>query len=109
MSEEYQFNRAYGLRIKLELELNSKTDVLGDYRKWLDDNGINSETDGFPSEEAYIRVDDYIKELLDKNKKTKKHRCNCKSMSKLAKYGASGLSSLKRWKPCPIHHNNPLT
>lgn len=66
MTEEYQFNKADRLRLRLIKELNGKSDVLGDFRKWLDRNGIKAEnSDGFPSEEAYLNVDIYIKEKLN--------------------------------------------
>ena len=65
MTEEYQFNRADRLRKRLELELNTKADVLSNFRKWLDTNNIKAEnSDGFPSEEAYLNVDNYIKENI---------------------------------------------
>lgn len=63
MNEEYQFDRADRLRLRLINELKTNDDVLGNFRKWLEINGINPETDGFPSEEAYLNVDNYIKEL----------------------------------------------
>ena len=65
MREEYQFNRAERLRLRLIKELKTNSDVLGNFRKWLDKNGIPAENnDGFPSEEAYLNVDNYIKENI---------------------------------------------
>lgn len=52
----YRFDKAMQLARKLELMLGTPrkgSDWLGEYRKWLDVNGIPVESDGYPSTEAH--------------------------------------------------------
>ena len=53
IAETNEFKKADILRIRLEKELGNKIDVLSKYRWWLDISKINSENNGYPSEEAY--------------------------------------------------------
>lgn len=54
--QSYAMNmgRAEALERKFHKELHGHDiDWLSEYREWLDENGIPSETDGWPSEQAY--------------------------------------------------------
>lgn len=57
MTNLIKLNRADGLRVRLEelttQALLARLDMLSKYRRWLDQEGIPSEVEGWPSEEAY--------------------------------------------------------
>jgi len=51
-----KLDRAEALEARLLEETgtrNRAVDILGEYRLWLDTNGIPADADGWPSEEAY--------------------------------------------------------
>jgi len=54
--------RVNELKLRLEKEIGSKSDVLSLYREWLDLSNIKSEEEGMPSEEAY--KDENIKRFI---------------------------------------------
>lgn len=63
--DELKLDRANNLKLLLEEKLGKTGDKLSNYRTWLDKNGIKAEdNDGYPSELAYLNVDNYIQEIL---------------------------------------------
>lgn len=68
MTEEQKFNKAVIFNEMLMEISGSSTEMLGKYRKWLDDEGIESEgDDGFPNEAAY-NCDNYERFLREYKK-----------------------------------------
>lgn len=55
MMEDYRYQKACQLERKLGLMLGThpKKDWLMEYRKWLDANDVEAETDGYPSTQAH--------------------------------------------------------